>query len=461
MGGQVQIVYDAETAPAVNELFKLAEAQKKVEQQGKRVAHSMGEVSKANMHVGKTGKEAGQSMFSGLAGTIGVAGGAIAAIGGIAAAWDKSVRSIETYNTKIRELALLQDVKGTPKLKQIIENQKRAQGVSNETKYGLFAGLQSELSQDQALKEFKNIIQVGAILPGGKAQEFGQLYSKIKSLSPDLKSKDVLNASYSIFQNLRGNIGSFDQKQVEKLLASGAPLGEAISTVVSFGRTSQGGEAIGKAINALDENRTFAPFPFAHKVTPDEMAIRDFYKMNPEGRRQLLFSPGNESVKRQVLGEQSKSFGIGLQEVSAMNKQLHEDVLENRVAKQLKYLVTDPEMKSQWVDMLTNQKMEASAVNDPFMSAVIPEGIRRWSARKGVEQTIFSPGPGMPVDPEFRISMGTPESDTATQDVMGSRVMGRSRGPELDRLIDALDRNTIETKKNTDGGTESWNGHNE
>lgn len=437
MAGQVQIVYDAETAPAVNELFKLAQAQKKVEDGGKKVAMSLGDVSKANMRVGREGQQASQSMIAGLRGTITVAGGAIAAIGAIAEAWAKATERMVQYRQKERDLAVLQDVKGLPALRRLVENPKYGRAVSDDTKFSLFAGLQSELGQEQALKSYKTVVEAGAIIPQAKAQEFGQAFSKIKSLRPNLNDREALNATLSVFQQLRGNLGGFDQKQVEKLLQTGLRFDQAVGTAISFGRTSQGGEALGAAVNAINRDKAFAPIGFGQTLSPEEQSMRDFYKLDRGERTKIIFGQGNDELKKRVLGEQYSSFQVGLQESSGTTAQFVKDVEGNRVAEQLRYLYEDPNAKQDAIDMRAKAKFDRHAREHPYMEMITPDAIENWS---------------------FRTST-TEEYERDANEFRGKGLGNKARGLNKERLDKALGPDKPIEVKVTNQPSEPYSGH--
>lgn len=427
--GNVQIIVDAETARAYEQFDKLVQQQAKLEGATKKTAGAFGEVSKANMKAGQVAKESGNEMLQALRSSGAAALGVAAAVSGVASMWNKATKELADYRRKQLDLASLEDVKKTPMIKNIIDNPK-FRGVSSEFKFGLFAGLQQELGTDEAGKAFKTAARAGLVLPGGQGQAFGQLFGQLKELLPSLKNRDVLDASMSVFQRLRGDIGKFDVKSVEQLVSAGVAPGRAIGTALSFGRTEQGARALQAMVDLSGQEKEFAAPGFGRSLTDKEKAERAFFAMGQGQRLQSLLSGEN----LEMLGGQAAEARIGLGGASELSQAFVGDVTGNRAGQQIRAIMEDPALREHFVDMLAEDHYErntrgADLTDIPLLGSLI-DPIQRWSSRKQSES----------------------EADRQLGGFLGSGLLDRERGPEKDRLINALEGNTSATRENTGGG---------
>lgn len=405
MAGNVQIIYDAETAKAVGDLLKVAEANKKIETSAKGATNAVGQVSQANMKVGASGQSSAQSMLSGLRGVAGGAAAAVTAIAGIASAWDKAAASLAKYRQQQLDAAALQEVRRLPGLKKMFDDPKLGIGVSSEKKFALYAGLQSEMGQNDAMEAYKTAINAANIVPQAHLQQFGHAFSKIKSSAPNLTNKDALNATMSVYQNLRGNLANFDEKQFERMLADGMPLDKAIGATLSFGRSAQGGKGISAALAAIDEDRTFGKVEFGQTLTADEKAVREFYAKDKAGRSALIWGSGNEAVKKAVLGSNYLPFKAGASEAEDLAKQFRFDVESNTVGKQARFVANAPDAREafeqQIIDKHVEEKTRGSWFGDYGWYKSMHASDKRFQLRGGFGQYLGGPAPIDDVSRQF------------------------------------------------------------
>lgn len=401
MAGNVTVVYDAETAKAVGQLLKVAEANKKIEGSAKGATNAIGQISQANMKVGQSGQSSGASMLSSLRGVAGGATALAAAVAAIGSSWDKAAASLAKYRQQQLDAAALQEVRRLPGLKKMFDDPKLGIGVSSEKKFALYAGLQSEMGQNDAMEAYKTTIAAANIVPQAHLQQWGHTFSKIKSSAPQLTNKDAMNATMSVYQNLRGNLGNFDEKQFERMLADGMPLDKAIGATLSFGRSAQGGKGISAALAAIDEDRTFGKVEFGQTLSAEDKALREFYAKDKAGRSAIIWGAGNEATKKAVLGSNYLQFKAGAAEAEDLAKQFRFDVESNTVGKQARFVANAPDAREAFEQQLIDKHVEertrgSMIANLPFVGGIVKDlhgADKRWQLRGGTGQYWGGPAP--------------------------------------------------------------------
>lgn len=431
--GNVQIIVDADTARAYENFQKLVDQQAKLEGNVKKTASAFGEVSKANLQVAQSAKGAHSETASGLRGMAGLAAGAATAVLGIAAAYQKTQQEMAKMRQREMDLAALEDVKKTPLVKSLVEDP-RFRGVGTDFKFGLFAGLQQELGADEAAKAFKVAARAGVVIPTERAQEFGQLFGQVKEMMPGIKNTDILDASMSVFQRLRGDIGKFDVKSVEQLIASGVAPGRAIGTALSFGRTEQGARALQAMVAVAGDEKEFAAPKFGTALTDKEKAERAFYAMD-EGDRMASMLKGENL---DLLGKSATAAGIGLKEAGTLTQEFFDDIKNNRASAQIRGVMEAPEMREHFVDLLTDDAWERTKRGfDPGdiagMVPFIGSDLEKYVDMGGRALTRFRKGR---------------EADGYANEFLGTSLNEHARGPYLDELNKTLGENNELLDKN-------------
>lgn len=442
--GNVQVIVDADTARAYENFQKLVDQQARMWAAAKKTAGAMGEIGQAANKAGASGEKAGMSMGNALKGVLDMGPAAVGAIAALGNAWGKVTEEARKYRQQALDIAMLEDVKNAPKIQALVKNQSLAPGVGEEFKFRLIAGLQKELGAAGAQEAFKVAAPSGLVFSADKAQEFGELFGKMQKLAPQMSGGDVLDASFSIMQRMRGDLGKFDFKSVEQLVAAGIPMRQAVGAAMSFGQSEQGSKVLQSMVDLSGQDKEFAAPKFGTALTDKEKAERAFFGMGHGERLRSLMQGQN----LELLGGGAAEARVGLADAAKMSDLFRSDVLDDRAGQQILTMASDPAMQEYFKDALARDAAERYRRDNPYLEKLSPDDYEFAVNRDlmgGDEVDEFRKGVGAL---RFNVDPTDAQRDAAMK-ALDEPMPGTAAAKELS---DSLERNTSATRENTGGG---------